>query len=210
VQIGDKLKAVRLQNRMTLVELSGDAGVSKSMLSKIERNDSAPTVTTLQKIAGALSVDPASLFSDLHAGDPTAPSGRRMLPVSARDRSLDADAARNANATPAVSVVRENQRKRLIMPWGADYEMLCPDMQHAIEFIQIDYPVGGGSPNLYSHDGEECGVVLQGRFRGIVGDQEFILEVGDSVYYSSSIPHRWENAGDVEAKAIWAVTPPSF
>ena len=96
------------------------------------------------------------------------------------------------------------------MPWGADYEMLCPDMQHAIEFIQIDYPVGGGSRELYSHDGEECGVVLEGRFRGFVGDQELILEAGDSVYYSSSIPHRWENAGDVEAKAIWAVTPPSF
>lgn len=96
------------------------------------------------------------------------------------------------------------------MPWGADYEMLCPDMQHALEFIQINYPVGGGSDDFYTHEGEECGVVLQGRFRGIVGDQELLLDVGDSVYYSSSIPHRWENAGDVEAKAIWAVTPPSF
>lgn len=210
MQIGDKLRAVRLQRHLTLAGLSKDAGVSKSMLSNIERNLSAPTVTTLQKIAGALGVDLASLFSNLDAGDPGAPSGRRTLPVIARDRSLDADAARNGNGSPAVSVVREHQRKRLIMPWGADYEMLCPDMQHAIEFIQIDYPVGGGSQDLYSHDGEECGVVLQGRFRGIVGDQELILEVGDSVYYSSSIPHRWENAGDVEAKAIWAVTPPSF
>ena len=96
------------------------------------------------------------------------------------------------------------------MPWGATYELLCPDMQHRIEFISMNYPVGGGSHDLYSHDGEECGIVLQGRFRGIVGDQEVILEAGDSIYYASSIPHRWENAGDVEAKAIWAITPPSF
>jgi quercetin dioxygenase-like cupin family protein len=96
------------------------------------------------------------------------------------------------------------------MPWGATYEMLCPDMQHRIEFLSITYPVGGGSEDFYSHDGEECGVVVEGRFRGIVGDQEFVLEAGDSVYYASSIPHRWENAGDVEAKAIWAITPPSF
>jgi transcriptional regulator with XRE-family HTH domain len=210
MQVGDRLKAIRLHSGMTLAELSRDAGVSKSMLSRIERNDSAPTTTTLHKIASALGVDLASLFTDLDAGDATASPDRSAPPVIARDRSLDADATRNGNGAPAVSVVREPQRKRLIMPWGAAYEMLCPDMQHAIEFIQIAYPVGGGSDDFYSHDGEECGVVLEGRFKGIVGDQEFILEVGDSVYYSSSIPHRWENAGEVEAKAIWAVTPPSF
>lgn len=210
MEIGERLRAIRLQNGLTLAGLSMEAGVSKSMLSRIERNDSAPTTTTLQKVASALDVDLAYFFHDLDDGDPTASPRRGERPVVARDRFLDAGAGRNGNGAPAVAVVREHQRKRLIMPWGADYEMLCPDMQHTIEFIQIDYPVGGGSPDLYSHDGEECGVVLQGRFRGIVGDQEIVLEVGDSVYYSSLIPHRWENAGDVEAKAIWAVTPPSF
>ena len=42
MQLGDKLKAIRLRSGMTLVELSTEAGVSKSMLSRIERNDSAP------------------------------------------------------------------------------------------------------------------------------------------------------------------------
>ena len=88
--------------------------------------------------------------------------------------------------------------------------MLCPDMQHKIEFICINYPVGGGAEEFYSHEGEECGLILEGTFKGTIGDQEFVLEPGDSIYYASSIPHRWENAGDVEAKAIWAITPPSF
>jgi transcriptional regulator with XRE-family HTH domain len=210
MQIGDKLKAIRLQERITLAGLSTDAGVSTSMLSRIERNDSAPTITTLQKIASALGVELADLFSDLEAGDPIASPGRSALPLVPRGRSLDAGTTENAHESTPVSVVRKPQRKKVIMPWGANYEMLCPDMQHRIEFIVINYPVSGGSEDLYSHDGEECGVVLEGRFRGIVGDQEFILEAGDSIYYASSIPHRWENAGDVEAKAIWAVTPPSF
>jgi transcriptional regulator with XRE-family HTH domain len=209
MQLGDKLKATRLQKRMTLVAVSSDAGVSKSMLSRIERNDSAPTITTLQKIASALGVDLAYLVTDLDAGDPAASPDRSALPIAARDRSVDAASTNGHESTP-VSIVRNHQRKRLLMPWGANYEMLCPDMQHRIEFISMNYPVGGGSDDFYSHDGEECGVVVQGRFRGIVGDQDFILEVGDSVYYASSIPHRWENAGDVEAKAIWAITPPSF
>ena len=72
------------------------------------------------------------------------------------------------------------------------------------------YPVGAKVEEFYTHDGEECGMVLEGRFKGIIGDQEIILEPGDSIYYDSSIPHRWENAGETEVRAIWAITPPSF
>ncbi len=189
MQIGDKLRTARLQKHLTLDELSRAAGVSKSMLSNVERDLSASTITTLQKIASALGLDPASLF---------------------RDRPLDASAADNGSEATPASVIHNGERGRVLMPWGATYELLCPDMQHRIECISMDYPVGGGSHELYSHEGEECGVVLQGRFKGIVGDQEFVLEAGDSIYYASTIPHRWENAGDVEAKAIWAITPPSF
>lgn len=209
MRVGVRLRAIRLQNRQTLAGLASASGVSKSMLSRIERNESSPTVATLDKIAGALGVDLAAVFSDPGADDTAGPTPGAP-PVVARDRSLDAGASRNANGSRVVSVVRGHQRKRLLMPWGAAYEMLCPDMQHRIEFIQIVYPVGGGSDDLYAHEGEECGVVVEGRFRGIVGDQKLVLEAGDSIYYSSSIPHRWENAGDVEAKAIWAVTPPTF
>jgi mannose-6-phosphate isomerase-like protein (cupin superfamily) len=107
-------------------------------------------------------------------------------------------------------VVRKRQRKKMITPWGAVHEMLSPDLQHKIEFILIQQPVGTRVSELYAHEGEECGLVLEGRFKGIFGEHEFILEPGDSIYYDSSIPHRWENGGDVEVKAIWAITPPSF
>lgn len=210
MQVGDRLKAMRLQNGMTLVSLSKAAGVSKSMLSRIERNDSAPTTTTLQRIANALGVGLVSVFKDLDAGHPTLAPDRSTPHIPVRGQLFDPGARNNGNDSIGVSIVRNHQRKRLIMPWGANYEMLCPDMQHRIEFICINYPVSAGSKDLYSHDGEECGVVVEGRFRGVVGDQEVILEAGDSAYYASSIPHRWENGGDVEAKAIWAIAPPSF
>jgi mannose-6-phosphate isomerase-like protein (cupin superfamily)/DNA-binding XRE family transcriptional regulator len=198
MEIGERLKGLRLQKAVTLAELSKVAGVSKSMLSRIERNESAPTITSLEKIARALDVDLPSLF--VGAG----PDGDG----AGAPRSVVVGDATRPDTT--VSVVRGDRRRKVIMPWGADYEMLCPDMRHRIEFILIRYPVNGGSGELYSHEGEECGVVVEGRFRGIVGDEEFVLEAGDSIYYASSIPHRWENAGDVEAKAIWAITPPSF
>ena len=208
MRLGERLKAIRLERRMTLATLSAGSGVSKSMLSKIERDDAAPTVTTLEKIARALGVGLPSLFADEEVGALEGGAAPGTTGVAPRDRPPAVATTDDGEAT--VSVVRGDRRRKVIMPWGADYEMLCPDMRHRIEFILISYPVSGGSGDLYSHEGEECGVVVEGRFKGIVGDQELILGPGDSVYYASSIPHRWENAGDVEAKAIWAITPPSF
>ena len=110
MQLGDKLKAIRLESRVTLVGLSKAAGVSKSMLSRIERNQSAPTITTLEKIASALGVDLAFLFTDLDAGDPAVSPDRSPRPSVARDRSLDADNGVNGSASAPVSVVRSDQR----------------------------------------------------------------------------------------------------
>jgi transcriptional regulator with XRE-family HTH domain len=210
MQIGDKLRALRLENRTTLVELSRKAGVSKSLLSRIERGHSVPTLTTLEKITAALGVDLGRFFSNHQAEDLDSSSERSALHMVPGNQSLDAVPMVNENGSKIISVTHQDQRRKLIMPWGGYYEMLCPDMQHKIEFIFINYPVGKRATELYSHEGEECGIILQGKFRGIIGDREFVLEAGDSIYYASSIPHRWENAGDVEAKAIWAITPPSF
>ena len=194
-ELGEKIKILRKQSRMTLQELSDRSHVSKSLLSQIERGISVPTVTKLQKIAQALRLNMSELFLEIetdrnHNGD--------GLSVLAADKSN------------LPIVVRKRQRKKMITPWGAVHEMLSPDLQHKIEFILIQQPVGTRVSELYAHEGEECGLVLEGRFKGLFGEHEFILEPGDSIYYDSSIPHRWENGGDVEVKAIWAITPPSF
>ncbi len=190
--LGENLRFIRLQKKMTLQELSQMSKVSKSQLSQIERNVSVPTVAKLQKIAEALDIK----FSNL-------------LPENG-DSSSDADPANNKENSKRISVVRKGERKKIIMPWGALVEMLCPDLQHKIEFIYLHYPVGTKVEDHYTHEGEECGVVLEGTFKGTFGAMEVILEPGDSIYYDSTIPHCWETVGDTDVRAIWAITPPSF
>ena len=177
---------------MTLDDLSQRSGVSKSQLSQIERGLSVPTVTKLQEIAEALDVPISSMFAE-----------NNTLPGNSVTSKKDVSPNR-------ISIVRKNKRKKLIMPWGASHEMLCPDFQRKIEFIFLNYPAGTKVDALYEHDGEECGIVLEGTFKGIIGDQQIILQPGDSIYYDSSIPHAWEAIGDTKVKAIWAITPPSF
>jgi len=190
--LGENLRSIRLQKKMTLQELSQMSKVSKSQLSQIERNVSVPTVAKLQKIAEALDINFSNLFPE--NGD----SSRDAYPVN------------NKANSKRISVVRKGERKKIVMPWGALYEMLCPDLQHKIEFIYLHYPAGTTAKEQYTHDGEECGVVLEGTFKGTFGTKEVILEPGDSIYYDSTIPHYWETVGDTDVRAIWAITPPSF
>jgi len=54
IQLGNRLSLLRKRKNMTLDELSAKSGVSKSILSQIERDLSNPTVTTISRIAEAL------------------------------------------------------------------------------------------------------------------------------------------------------------
>jgi transcriptional regulator with XRE-family HTH domain len=63
---------------------------------------------------------------------------------------------------------------------------------------------------FYRHTGEEFGYVLEGEFTVIVGSEEHVLKAGESIYFSSNLPHRLKNNTDKPTKAFWVATPPSF
>jgi transcriptional regulator with XRE-family HTH domain len=58
------LRAVRRQRGLTLEQLGGQTGLTKSYLSKIERGQSTPSIAVALKVARALDVDVGRLFSD--------------------------------------------------------------------------------------------------------------------------------------------------
>lgn len=188
--LGEKLKILRLQNHKTLDELSMKSEVSKGLLSQIERNISTPTVRTLEKITKALGKPISDLLSE---------------------KESDANTYRAKLNSNRLAVVRKGERKKLVLPREeAQYELLSPDLQRKIQFITVHFPVGAKIRDFFTHRGEECGVILKGKLKGFIGDEIVVLEEGDSIYFDSSIPHRWENAGESEMRAIWSITPPSF
>lgn len=62
----------------------------------------------------------------------------------------------------------------------------------------------------YRHAGEEAGVVIRGTFELWIGEQQHLLETGDSFRFASKTAHRYSNPGDIETIVIWAITPPSY
>ena len=62
LQLGNRLSSLRKRKKMTLDDLSSKSGVSKSILSQIERNLSNPTVTTISRISDALNEKLSDFF----------------------------------------------------------------------------------------------------------------------------------------------------
>ena len=107
-------------------------------------------------------------------------------------------------------VVRKEARK-VIRPPGApvSYELVSPDVRHKIEMIIVRLEPGLDSAAM-AHEGEECALVLSGRVAITVGDVEYELDAGDSIYYDSGLPHKARAIGDEQATIVSAITPPNF
>ena len=60
-KIGKRIRQIRIENKITLQDVSGEAGVSKSLLSKIENGRTIPSLPVLLQIIKVLNTD-ASLF----------------------------------------------------------------------------------------------------------------------------------------------------
>ena len=68
LNIGSRLGDLRKRKKMTLDQLSSKSGVSKSILSQIERNISNPTVSTMMRIADALEETLSGFFMNIDEG----------------------------------------------------------------------------------------------------------------------------------------------
>jgi transcriptional regulator with XRE-family HTH domain len=61
-QLGGRIRAARLRRDLSVAELATTAGVSKSLVSQIERGVAAPSIDTVRRLASALQVPVFSLF----------------------------------------------------------------------------------------------------------------------------------------------------
>lgn len=110
------------------------------------------------------------------------------------------------------AVVRKNERKQLGYPnSNSTVELISPDLNHQMELIEVRLDPGESTVDMpLSHQGEECTLVLEGKLDIKIGDQNYILEPGDSIYYLASIPHRLLSIGNEPLVFVSAITPPNF
>ena len=107
-------------------------------------------------------------------------------------------------------VVKPDERKILETTKGVRMELLAWG-NTAMEPHLFRIQPGGNSGESYTHEGEEFLHVLRGQFEiWLNQDEHYLLEPGDSLYFQSSTPHRWQNPGKTESWLLWINTPPTF
>src|SRR5262249_57829447 len=80
-RIAERVRTLRADQRLALDALARRSGVSRSMISLIERGESSPTAVVLEKLAGGLGVTLASLFD--------APTSAARAPLGSVARRAD-------------------------------------------------------------------------------------------------------------------------
>jgi len=111
---------------------------------------------------------------------------------------------------PSRKLVREKDRKVLRPNPGVRMELLAfgNTVMEPHLFRIASRATSGGS---YAHDGEEFIYVLQGKIEIWLDEVErYVLEPGDSLYFDSSLVHRWQSLSDAETILIWVNTPATF
>jgi len=193
IALGKRLRALREEKKLKIVDMACKTGLTSSFISQVERSLVSPSIETLKKIGDVLDTPLSYLFGPSSGPDVDAPD-------------------QNTNGINGQSpVVHIHQRKMLSPQAGVNFYLLNPDMSGPIEFIYNIYEPGAGTgEGLYHHKGDECGLVLEGELLVTVRDKQYLLHKGDSISFSSEEPHSKKNVGDTKCICIWANTPPWF
>lgn len=106
----------------------------------------------------------------------------------------------------AAFVVRADERRvSTRSDSGATRQSLSTNTgNHKLAIDHIVLPPATPRQELAPYPGEECVFVLSGELAVCVGDEQFVLAVGDSIHYDALQPHGWSNPGDKLCTVIWS------
>lgn len=100
------------------------------------------------------------------------------------------------------AVVYENKGQVIERYPGYSFMSLAPDFSDKQMKPMLVSISPADKPELVCHGGQEFNYVLEGMLRVIVGDEEFYLRAGDSLYFDPSLPHAQLAMGDAVAKFL--------
>lgn len=174
--MGQRIRRVRKDKALTLVQLAGATELSHSFLSQLERGLARPSMSSLDRIAHALGISQIEL----------------MLAGEARGRS----AADHGN----VHVVRSDEGVRRPTRQG-EARTLARGNGGVVTLEWHDSNVEPG--RFYVHDEDEFLYVMSGSVLVELDDRgRELLHAGDSIHYPGGTRHRWSSPDGSVYRAI--------
>ncbi|MES2116032.1 MAG: XRE family transcriptional regulator [Pseudomonadota bacterium] len=178
-EVGAALQRLRLARGLTLEDLSRIAGVSKSMLSQIEREKANPTIAITWRLANALGVQISELLASVDNKD------------TETIRVVD------AHETPTLPGQHAGYVLRILGPM---------ELAGKYEWYELTLAPGGELVSQPHDPGaSEHLTLLHGAVEVEAGVHKKKVKLGGTARYPADVPHAIRNAGKTEAKALLVV-----
>lgn len=178
--IGSKIKVLRLARKKTLQEVADDTGFSPALISQIENNNVSPPIATLSRIAKVLGVRVGYFFKDEGPEEEYEVVRKESRPAVTRVISRT-----GGEHGYTYNALTHRKRDKIMEPF----------------LLTVD-PGMRDEENLYSHEGEEFLLILEGETELLLEDKRIVLTEGDCVYFESSLKHRLLSHGGKGAKVL--------
>ena len=184
LHIGGKIRDLRKKAGLVLQDLSNETGLSKPLLSQIEKEVVSPPIATLLKISKALNVNISFFFQD---GDP---EEKVVLVKKDESKVIDSRHFGREESGYYYEALAYKKSKKYMEPFLVEFKRK-----------------GAEKLSYFSHEGEEFIYLLEGRLEFWTEDQHYLFNPGDSLYFESSLPHSFRAVGRRNAKALAVVYP---
>ncbi len=180
MDLGKRVKQLRIKNGMTLEELASRTELTKGFLSQLERNLSSPSISTLEDIVEVLGVSLADFFRD---NDETAK-------ITFTEQDYSVDEKDQMTITYIVPSAQKNRMEPILLTLAPEGSSRIIDPHEGEE---LGYVLQGR-------------IELQNLT--VMGSHT--VKKGETFYIKGDFRHCLVNTGKTEAKILWVSTPPLF
>jgi len=176
MQIGSKIKSLRLKKRLTQEELAERTDLTKGHISQLERNQNSPSIETLFALLEVLGTTPKEFFDE--------PKKNVKVVFSTDDQTIYVDDELKYGIRWLVPRSNENEMEPVHLTFHEKGEFKRFDPSPAETFIYI----------------------LKGKIRIEIGDSHYFASKGDAVYYDASEHHCLLNAHSGTSEILLVAT----
>lgn len=175
--LGNFIRKYRLEQHLTIADVSARAGISKGMLSKIENGQTSASLNTLTKLAQALGITLSTMF---------------------RNYDVPVGGAQLVKAGEGMEVVRRGTRS------GHTYHLLAYDKgpTQFLEPFLITITDKSEVFPVFEHPGVEFLYILEGKIEYRHGQFTYMLEPGDALTFQGDVPHGPERMVEVPVRFL--------
>jgi transcriptional regulator with XRE-family HTH domain len=177
--LGKRIRNARMRHNLTLEVLAERSGVSRAMLSKIERGENNPTLVVVAKIAVALNLTLSELIG--------MEERQQAVKVSAAQQWVfrDPDTGFERHVFPAFE--------------GGNVTLT----RHVIPVGQ-----GSGLRDAHAQPKEKYMIMEQGQVQVTIGEIAYEVEAGEVFYFRADMPHGFRNVGIVPCRYMLVIVVP--